>query len=217
MPDVAPFRADIVGAYAVVRQQPDEGIPLLVSGRPLVTIKVKYQCVMDTYDKFLAVENSSFIVYEGAMSGTGGEPLFRYDYIRNPSSNIPGAHIQVHAHRDALTYIMTQTGNATQRGKRRARSTDVPRLSEIHFPVGGPRFRPCLEDLLEMLISELGVESTPEARESLRRGREAWRRKQIGAVVRDAPGEAVATLIELGYSIDGSNVNQDNTKKLRAL
>ena len=33
-------------------------------------------------------------------------------------------------------------------------------LLTLHFPLGGSRFRPCLEDLLEMLVSELGVDST---------------------------------------------------------
>lgn len=38
-------------------------------------------------------------------------------------------------------------------------------------------------------------------RQRLRDGREGWRRKQVRAVVRDAPEEAVAALESLGYSV----------------
>ncbi|MGC5629311.1 hypothetical protein ACPYO6_13840 [Georgenia sp. Z1344] len=131
---------------------------------------------------------------------------------------MPGAHLQVHAHRDAATYVMSQAGTSTMRGKRRAAATEVPKLAELHFPLGGHRFRPCLQDLLEMLVSELGVDVSPEGRESLRRGRERWRRQQTRSVVRDAPDEAVAILDELGYRITAPDpAPPTNTSRLQAL
>ena len=199
VPGCAPFTAEAVGSRFTVEQSPATGIPLRVGGRPLLTLKIVFRCVSDSSGTYLAVESSSFMVFEGTRAA--GEPLFRYDYLRSPDSQIPGAHLQVHAHRDAMTYVMTQAGTSTPRGRRRAGSTAVPRLAELHFPLGGPRFRPCLEDLLEMLVSELGVDSTPEGRQSLREGRERWRRQQVRAVVRDAPDEAVAVLGELGYHV----------------
>ncbi len=113
---------------------------------------------------------------------------------------------------------MSQAGTATPRGKRRANATDVPKLAELHFPLGGHRFRPCLEDLLEMLVSEFGVDSTKAGRESLRLGRERWRRQQTRSVVRDAPDEAVAILTELGYDITAPpRTPSVNPARLRAL
>lgn len=199
VPTCAPFTARAVGTRVTVEQSPATGIPLCVKRQPLLTLSVSFRCELDSSRRFLAVSSSSFKVFAGASAA--GEPLFRYDYERQPSSQIPGAHLQVHAHRDAITWAMSQAGTATPRGRRRAGANDVPRLAELHFPLGGHRFRPCLEDLLEMLVSELGVDSTAEGLEALRDGRERWRRQQARSVVRDAPGEAVALLEELGYEV----------------
>jgi hypothetical protein len=216
VPDCAPFTALAVQSRVSVEQSPATGIPLRVNGRPLPTLKVSFRCEPDTSGAFLAVEKSSFEVYEGAKAA--GEPLFRYDYVRKPQSQIPAAHLQVHAHRDAITYVMSQAGTATPRGKRRANATEVPRLAELHFPLGGHRFRPCLEDLLEMLVSEFGVDSTKASRESLRQGRERWRRQQTRSVVRDAPDEAVAILTELCYQVTApAEPPIGSTARLRAL
>ena len=34
----------------------------------------------------------------------------------------------------------------------------MPQFSDLHIPLGGPRYRPCLEDLLEFLIVEFGLD-----------------------------------------------------------
>ncbi len=216
VPSCAPFTADAVGTRVAVEQSPATGIPLCVKKRPLLTLNVTFRCELDTSGTYLAVETSSFKVFEGARAA--GEPLFRYDYERRPTSQIPGAHLQVHAHRDAMTWALSQAGTATPRGKRRAGANDVPRLAELHFPLGGHRFRPCLEDLLEMLVSELGVDSTKKGLRALQDGRERWRRHQVRAVVRDAPDEAVALLTELGYGVspplDAAPVNIARLREL---
>jgi hypothetical protein len=93
-------------------------------------------------------------------------------------------------------------------------------MSDLHFPVGGSRFRPSLEDVLDMLVRELGVDHEPGWRDALATGRERWRRMQIRAVVRDAPGEAIAVLEKLGYEIrmrDGLEEPEDNLSRLRDL
>jgi hypothetical protein len=77
----------------------------------------------------------------------------------------------------------------------------VPAMRELHFPVGGPRFRPCLEDVLELLVVEFGVDCSDEGREALRRGRVTWRTLQLATAVRDSPDIAVGTLRELGYTV----------------
>lgn len=90
---------------------------------------------------------------------------------------------------------MTRAGSGSPRGQqlagRVAQGMAVPRMSDLHFPVGGSRFRPCLEDILDMLVRELGVDHQPGWRDALADGRERWRRMQTAAVVRDAPGEAI--------------------------
>lgn len=75
-------------------------------------------------------------------------------------------------------------------------------MHELHFPLGGHRFRPCLEDVLQMLVEEFGIDTADGALDALAAGREKWRRHQTGAVVRDAPEEAVRVLRELGYMVE---------------
>lgn len=173
----------------------------------------------DSPGQYLAVDESAVKVYAGAKAA--GEPLFRYEYLRAATGDVPGAHVQIHGHRDALTFVMTRAGVGSPRGQRLAgrvaQGAAVPQMSDLHFPVGGSRFRPSLEDVLDMLVRELGVDHEKGWREALAAGRERWRRMQIRAVVRDAPGEAVAALEHLGYEVrlpDGLSAPQDNFSRL---
>lgn len=61
--------------------------------------------------------------------------------------------------------------------------------------------RPCLEDFLQFLINEFRIDTLPDAFGVLADGRERWRRRQIAALVRDAPDEAVRLLTEIGYDV----------------
>ena len=205
-------------ALVVVRQQPREGIPLCVDKVPMLDLVVGYRCTWDHAQQYLAVQESSIVVF--AVAGST-EPLFRFDYVRSPQSrHVPSAHIQVHAHRDAVTYVMSRCGRGSRRSRRRAgeneRGSVVPRLAELHLPLGGQRFRPCLEDVLQMLIEELGVDARRGREKAVRAGRHRWRMNQIAASVRDSPETAGRALRELGYTVeppDGGPL-ADKTDKL---
>lgn len=203
VPDCAQFTAEASdprgGVERVrIRQEPNTGIDLPVNGKPLINLKVSYFCTLDRARQYLAVERSEVIVRAAGDS----EPLIRFDYLRYPKSrDIPGAHIQVHAQSDTFGYLTAKAGEATSRGRRRARSGSVPRLSELHLPVGGSRFRPCLEDVLEILVNEFGIDCTAQGMEALRLGREKWRTKQIATVVRDCPETAADVLRDLEYVV----------------
>src|SRR5690242_21769004 len=83
----------------------------------------------------------------------------------------------------------------------------IPQVSDLHFPLGGHRFRPCLEDVLEMLLDELGVDCPRDVRRVLAEGRERWRLKQVAASATDSPETAARVLRELGYQatrVDGA-------------
>jgi hypothetical protein len=98
---------------------------------------------------------------------------------------------------------MRECGDSTERAKARRRGRRAVYLQDLHFPVGGPRFRPALEDILEMLIEEFGVkpvQSVAAARKALADSREDWRRKQVATVVRDAPSHAAQALRDLDYT-----------------
>ncbi|WP_200170843.1 hypothetical protein [Tomitella cavernea] len=190
------------GDACVVRQEPRDGVILQINGAPAFRLEVEFTCVLDGHADYLAVQKSSIKVF---VAPAGKQPLFRYEYERTVRSAIAGAHIQFHGQHPELESAMQNTGSSTTRSRRRADGKKPMELSALHFPVGGPRFRPCLEDVMEMLIDEFGVQpvgSISAARATLASGRETWRRKQVATVVRDAPDVAVQALKKLGFHVE---------------
>ena len=116
----------------------------------------------------------------------------------------PCAHLQIHAHRDEFLFAMLRAqGESQLRGPRRLSATPRrrhPACPTCIFPWAG-RMRPCVEDVLHMLVSEFGVRTEPGAQDVIDEGRARWRRRQIAASVRDAPAEVVRVLREeMGYT-----------------
>lgn len=201
-----------------VRQEPSSGIILSDKDGPMLRLSVDYKCVLDGHGEYMAISESLIHVF---VEPNGREPLFRYEFDRKNTGKIPSAHIQFHGQHPELEAAMRECGDATERAKARKRGRRAVYLHDLHFPVGGPRFRPALEDVLEMLIEEFGVKpvkSVAAARKALADAREDWRRKQIATVVRDAPSRAVEALVELGYKVTAPKpAKGDKRDKLRAL
>lgn len=107
-----------------------------------------------------------------------------YDYERNPAHGYPAAHVQVNGHSPALDELC-------QRAEVRKE------LKDLHLPVGGRRFRPTLEDLIEFLIIEGFAEARSDWRRVLERPRRAWEERQLRAAVRRHPGAARRELDDL--------------------
>lgn len=227
-PACPPFVADTPQApganVAVVRQEPAAGIALLAGDAPVLTLTVEFQCTWDGHMQFLAIHWSRIAVFPRDDISTN--PLVRYEYVKDMREGLPAAHLQVHGTHEALTETLMAAGKGSAKGKRRAKAVAkgrLPALSELHFPLGGHRFRPCLEDILEVLMEEFGVTAAGDravALEALADGRETWRRTQVAAAVRDAPDEAVRVLTDLGYDITlrpGLTEPQPQTVRLRAL
>lgn len=204
----------------IVRTDSNVEIPLAIDGEHALNLIVEYTCEWDEHQAFLAVRKAHFHVF----SADADDPLFRYEFVDGMVSRLPSAHLHVHAHRDEMLYQMFRSERAR---KARTRAKQVlepkhkpPRLSTIHFPMGGTRMRPALEDVLQTLIEEFCVDHAPKAVEALEAGRAEWRRHQIGALVRDAPAEAVRVLSALGYSVswrgDGPEPSE-RTERLSAI
>jgi hypothetical protein len=204
-PSIPPFIAkaaqDDLRARVAVSQQPSTGIRLKVNGVERMVLLVEFWLCWDHAQRYAAVDDARFKV----IALGSGEPLFRYEYMRAPESGQPCAHLHVHAHRDAVTYLMAVAGDGSPRGKRRRQSINrketLPAMRELHFPLGGHRFRPCLEDVLYMLLDEFGVDAQSGACEALALGRQQWRTHQLAASVRDSPQVAARVLQELGYAV----------------
>jgi hypothetical protein len=185
----------------LVHPENSADICLTIAGAQALTLLCDYHCVFDSQSRYLKVRKANIHVRPVSEA----TPLFRYEFEDAMSPALPCAHLQIHAHRDEFLYTMLRA----ERGKPATRASAatgasqaaVPRLANLHFPLGGPRMRPCIEDVLQMLVSEFCVETEPSAQQVLDAGRAVWRRRQIGALVRDAPAEAARVLRELHYDV----------------
>ncbi len=176
-------------------------VVLTKNDQPIAHLRITFQCTADAVGAYLAVERCDI----GLFSVDGRLPIVRLDFRRDMHT-VPSCHWNVHAESGQATRILT-LGNPTHPGV----------FSKLHLPVGGPRMRPCLEDFLEFVLHEFGVDRLPNAPAVLADGRERWRRRQIATSVRDAPDEAVRVLRELGYTVapPGSGPAAAKPDKLR--
>lgn len=185
----------------VVRTAYNHPIRLKINGREALQLTTDFRCQWDHRQTYLAVHKASWAVRPLDV----GEPLFRYEFEAGMNNRLPCAHLHVHAHRDEFVFQLFRAEKG--RPKARAAAVDgskdraLPRLSNLHFPLGGPRMRPSLEDVLEFLIEEFHIDTADGHQDVLNAGRAAWRRRQIAAAVRDAPEEAARVLTELGYEV----------------
>ncbi|WP_416394253.1 hypothetical protein [Curtobacterium sp. LFS082] len=182
----------------VVSQSDPLGVPILVDGQVLLRLLVEFRCRWNTQQRYLAVEQSTFAVRVEHVN----EPLFHFDYVRNALESVPVAHLNVHAHRDEVVWAMMMA--RTKRGKRRGKDASkgkIPRISTLHFPLGGHRHRPSLEDVFDMLIQEFGIEHSEVAAELIAAGRRRFRSIQTAVGVHDDPVAAAGALEELGYTV----------------
>lgn len=195
-----PFKATSSGSRFVVSDD-TEGIVIPIGEGGTLALEVNYRCELDSVGRYLKVLSSRVAVYAG--SRPKGDPLFRFEYVNNQSTGLPAGHLHVHAHRDQFTRVMTlaSISGAARRQVRPEAELEAARMSTIHFPTGGHRFRPTLEDVLQLIEEEFGARPGSTWREVLHRNRVQWRRQQTGAAVRDCPSEAVRVLEELGYSV----------------
>lgn len=106
---------------------------------------------------------------------------------------------------------MEDAGKSKRADKRRAGLPDGAsvRPSLLHLPLGGPQFRPALEDVLEMLVVEFAIDRSPEWRASLREGCSLWRDTQLRAAVADNQEVAVDALAELRFSVEWPGAPED--------
>lgn len=78
----------------------------------------------------------------------------------------------------------------------------APDLHALHFPVGGRRFRPTLEEFLLFLDRESLFKDWKDGwKPKLIQSLEAWERLQARATARQYPKEAASALEALGYTV----------------
>lgn len=156
-------------------------------------LDVYFRCVWSSQKPILAVTKSEFMLRDTR----GGIPVLHLDYVRDTrSKHVPVAHYNV-ASQHRLLRNMADPENLAQDENQRDEVT-----RKLHLPVGEHRFRPALEDLLTMLISDLKVQRKPGWEDHVQDGRGVFREMQTAAAVRDHPGKAVEELERMGYDIN---------------
>jgi hypothetical protein len=163
-----------------VTLSPPRGIPLtLTASPPQCYLNVAHTLVQE--DGYLVAARSTFGLY---LDEALEHNVFHYDYARDPGNEYPLAHLQV-------------SGNSSGFGGLCERLGLEAELGRLHFPVGGKRFRPCLEDVIEMLIVEHLVSGRDGWRDAVEEHRSRFHRIQLMAAVRRDPDAAREELARL--------------------
>lgn len=170
----------------VVRPGSAKPVPITLSrkGHPAAKLMFSFAIELDSHRTHPAVVNSQIKV----TSAVTNRPVIRYEFVKE-AYKAPTAHWQIHGESTELGRIMSNAKGIK------------PELGGLHFPVGGNRFRPCLEDVIEFLIAELGFDHETHWRKAVQQGRAGWRVTQLAAAVRDAPETAAQALRGLGYEV----------------
>lgn len=174
--------------HGLTRQNPTQPkpFPLSISAKkPRAWMNLSFQVRMDTENKFLTVHSS----YCGIFTDEElKECLCHWDFERE-KDRYPSAHVQVYGTSPALESL--------NEGDDRKRP-----LEKLHIPVGGKRFRPCIEDVIEFLITERLTEGREGWEKKLEEGRNRYRRTQLLAAMRRHP-EVVEEYLRERESGDG--------------
>jgi hypothetical protein len=181
------------GEKYVVRPGDNEGrptrIPLYVGGEHLADLELVMYQMLDRAGEYLKTSRTDFRVF----STIDRTPLLRLEYD-SEARVVPSAHWQFHAERGAFVHLLTIAS--------RTRPVRGPGdLSKLHLPVGGERFRPGLEDLLELLIRDCGIDGAEGREEAVKQGRKRWRLRQLRSAVRDQQEEVAGLLRDLGWEV----------------
>lgn len=171
---------------------PGEPLPLSITAAPArCFLHVIHEVYFDE-EGLLSVKRSTYGIFVGP---TLDDPmLLHFDYDREPDNPYPQAHFQVAGDSAALKQLNEATGQTKT-------------LADLHFPVGGKRFRPSLEDLIEFLIVEQFVEGRPGWNDAVKEHRERFHRIQLQAAVRRDPDTARVELERLGRLTLGTDSN----------
>lgn len=150
-------------------------------GTPTCWMKVSYRLCLDEAREYLTVVTSYFGIYADDDEDLC---LCHVDYEREKADGYPEAHLQVYGTSRALKEWRGWGG--------------AGELKRLHFPVGGRRFRPILEDVIEFMITERLVPPRAGWRDVVEDGRRRFMRKQLRAAIRRYPHIAEEALKEFG-------------------
>lgn len=161
---------------------------LTINGHQRASISAAYRMCANSTGEHLAVDSSAFkIEYRSTKRPV---PIVRFEYDRH-ARNKPASHFQFHADSVPLGILLVRAGCHDK----------AVEQSKVHYPMGGPRFRVCLEDIIELVIREFGAESQPGWEHVVQQGRKNYRAIQEETVIRQHLPRAITMLENMGYTI----------------
>jgi hypothetical protein len=162
-----------------------ECVPVGLSGKPRCYVAVNHTLTLDEERVWLMDAKSFCGLY---LDPEPARPVVRYDYERAPNNAYPPAHMQIEADSAHLRELCARFGFERE-------------LSRLHFPVGGKRFRPTLEDLVEFLVVEGFAEGREGWQDVLQDHRRRYYLNQLRAAIRRDQEEAAAQLKNEGWTV----------------
>ncbi|QGU03029.1 hypothetical protein CKALI_10900 [Corynebacterium kalinowskii] len=159
----------------------------------LFQVFIRYQMGSDRNRQHLTVQYSKFELRVHTSPGV------RFEYERE-KNNVPAAHIHFSGMGGLLTPALMKNFSGRNKGKGKAKKGG--QIQSVHFPVGGHRFRPSLEDFLYFVIEECGFTGLHGWEKKLQDSRNVWFDHQLSASVRDHPEHAAEALRKLGYKVE---------------
>ncbi len=161
----------------------DDLIPLTISQKPArLGLRILHTLTLDDESKYLRNTQSAY-----ALATADGEAILTYDFVRPAPNVYPEAHLHIDGESASLQRLLDLSGQ-TERTARR-----------LHLPVGGRRFRPCLEDIIEFCVSEELVDYHAGWEDVLSEARSRFHLRQLKAAVRRCPEAAAEALQEAGW------------------
>jgi hypothetical protein len=189
---------DCYVAYGISRGDhvPTALIPLNATGSPRAFLRLFHRLRWDDEQRYLADQRSYIGLYcRDHMADDAC--LLRFDYNRDIVFNqrrqrYPDAHLHTFGANPALESFRTQ-------------DPAIAELRHLHVPVGGRRYRPTLEDMIEFAIVEGIANGRDGWEDAIDEHRAGWRAMQLRAAVRRDPMTAAAQLEEEGWSVTPPN------------
>ncbi|WP_231584509.1 hypothetical protein [Mycobacterium haemophilum] len=176
-------RARAVIGYEISKQELDlrRCIAVTIGADPKIWLGFSMRLEQDFEDKYLMVRQSVMLL---SASADPANTLLHYDYERDKPDDYPDAHLQICATSEAWKQVGVRTDGSERL------------LERMHLPVGGRRFRPTLEDIVEFLIAEKLAQPKDGWKQAITEGRERFRRKQLSAAIRRDRETARAVLAQ---------------------
>ncbi|WP_173077968.1 hypothetical protein [Phytohabitans rumicis] len=181
----APAGHVTIGTGVTARSAKPIPVGLTIDGtQPRCWLRVEYIAWLK--EGYLTVRESVFTL---SADPYGREEVFHYDYERDKHERdgYTEAHLQIVGESPPMKTLLTTAG----------RSKDP--MAKLHFPVGGRRYRPSLEDVIEFLVNERLVRARDGWQKVLDASREEFRDRQLCAAIGFRPDVAIGELQRLGH------------------